>query len=166
MGKFWSAGGKLFGRISLIDLAIFLVAAALIWRVVALYWPQPARYRKVEVTTGLIIRNVPPYIADSLEVGQDLFQDATAAYLGKVIAKTVAPAELILTEDGQLLLRRSPRNLDLRLKLQRVGRIRSGPAHAAVLLGKLTVRIGEPIRAHSLYTSLKGEVETLRCRNH
>lgn len=162
--KFWEGDGKLWGQVNWIDVAIAMVAVALIWRVGALFWPQPAQYRRVTVTTGLLVPNVPPYIAASITEGQDLFQHSTEAYLGKVIAKTVTPAEIILTEDGQLLLGYSPRNLDLRLKLQREGQLRRGPAHAAILLGKLTVRIGERIRAHSLYTSVNGEVETLRCR--
>ncbi|HEY8463696.1 MAG TPA: hypothetical protein VIM29_06725, partial [Bacillota bacterium] len=132
-------------------------------RVFLLYLPQPAKYQEVQVTVGLLARDIPPYLAVSIRVGQDLFQDGTNAYLGKITAKATVPAEVVLPAGDKLLLCRSPRNLDLRLTLRRSGRLRSGPARA-LLLGKLAIRVGDRIQAHSLYTSLVGEVESLRFR--
>lgn len=162
MRKFWDREGKMFGIINPVDLGIIMLLAVVFWRVGMLYLPQSAKYRGVVVTLGVFIPDVPPALVKSIVVGQDLFQNETQAYLGKITAKTAVPAELVLADRGKLLLSRAPRNLDLRLTLRRTGQIRTGPARAAILLGKLAVRIGDPVKAHTLYTSVRGEVETLR----
>ena len=164
MRKFLDREGRLFGLINPVDLAVLIVLGVVGWRIFTLYLPKPVQYRKVQVTIGMIVRNIPPYVADSIAVGQDLFRDQDQSYLGKITAKTTSPAELILTDYGKLWIGNSPRNLDLRLTVRRTGQIRTGSAGAAILLGKAAIRIGDRIKSHTLYTSINCEVVSLHLK--
>ncbi|HYH02205.1 MAG TPA: DUF4330 family protein [Bacillota bacterium] len=164
MGKFWDREGRLFGLINPVDLVVVILLVVVGWRIFTLYLPRPAQYRKVQVTIGVVIRNVPPYIADSIMMGQDMFRDRDHSYLGKITAKTASPAELILADHGKLWISHSPQNLDVRLILRRTGRIRTGPARAAVLLGKAVIRIGDRVKSHTLYTSVVCDIVSLHLK--
>ncbi len=155
--------GKLFGLINPVDLILLLLVMALGIRLLSDYRPAPLDLKTRPVTIGLLARNLPPYIASSISVGQDLFQDGPNAYLGKVIRKTVQPAEVLLQKDGQLVLVKAPQNIDLRLELRRQsGRVVTGPARAGIYLGKLAVRVGDRLACHTLYTRFRAEIDSLR----
>ena len=124
--------------------------------------PAPLNLKENPVEVGLIVNNVPPYLAKSLLVGQDLFQDTTDNYLGKIYLKRAVPAELLLNVDGKLALVAAPRNLDLRLVIRRKARIIVGPAHTGVYFGRQALRVGDAIRAHTRYSSIRATVESLK----
>ena len=163
MQKFLDDQGKLFGLINPVDLLVILLLLALGIKVLSDNRPAPLDLKERPVILNLLVRDIPPYVANSIIVGQDLFQDGSDAYLGKIYVKKVDPAELLLQKEGQLVLVKSPRNFDLRLELRkRAGRVITGPAHGGVYLGKLAVRVGDRLKCHTLYTRLSGEVESLR----
>lgn len=164
MRKFLDREGRLFGLINPVDLAVLILLGVVGWRIFTLYLPKPVQYRKIQVTIGMLVRNIPPYVADSIAVGQDVFRDRDQSYLGKITAKTISPAELILADHGKLKIGNSPRNLDMQLTLRRTGQIRTGSPQAAILLGKAVIRIGDRIRSHTLYTSINCEVVTLHLK--
>jgi hypothetical protein len=164
MRRFWDREGRIFGRIHPVDLGLLILLAILVVRIFQLYLPPVRKELKVNVTVGLVVTDLPPYIASSISVGQDLFQDGTGAYLGKISAKTIKPAELILREGGKLIIGRSPRNVDLRVSLHRSGKMVTIPARSGIYLGKLAVRIGDSIHAYTFYTSFSGKIEAIRIR--
>ncbi len=166
MRKLIDEQGKLLGLINLLDLAIIIVLMLLGLKVLADYKPVSPNFRFLQVTISLLIPNVPPYLVDNVVVGQDVYQDTTGAYLGKVINIQAAPAELISPIDGALILVKSPRNLDVRIHLQNRGRQIIGPAGAGIYLGKLAVRVGDYLKAHTVYTSLQGKVESLKVKSN
>lgn len=166
MRKIVDEHGKLLGYVNLLDLAIAVVLLVLGLKVMADYKPATTDFRFLQVTVGLLISNVPPYLADSMMVGQDVYQDNTGAYLGKINDIQTAPAEIVLPQNGRLQLVQSPQNLDVRIHLKNRGRKITGPAQAGIYLGKLAVRVGDCLKAHTLYTSLEGEVESLRVRSN
>ncbi|MGE5582691.1 MAG: DUF4330 family protein [Bacillota bacterium] len=154
--------GKLFGLINPVDLAVILILLALGIKILADYRPAPLNLKKHSVTVGILIKNIPLYLAESITSGQDLFAERTGAYIGKIYAVKKEPARLLLVKNGQIIEVQSPRKVDLRLTVRNKGRIILGPARAGVYLGKLNVRVGERIAAHTLYSSIQGEIEFLR----
>jgi hypothetical protein len=154
--------GKLWGLINPVDLAVIIILFALGIKVFSDYRPVPLDFKENQITVGLLVKNIPLYLADSITVGQDVFQDGSNAYLGKIKATRVEPAELLLENNGAILLRKSPRNLDLRLVLKNRGRIIMGPARSGVYLGKFAVRVGDHLKAHTLYSSMSSEIEYLK----
>jgi hypothetical protein len=162
LGKYIDEKGKLFGLINPIDLGVILLLVVLGIKVFSDYRPAPLDLKEHLVTTGLLIKNVPPYVAKSIKVQQELYEERLDVYLGKIYSVSSRPAEVMLVDSGHLLLTQSPKNLDLNLEFKRRGRIVTGPARTGVFLGKLAVRIGEKIKVHTLYTSVTGEVEYIR----
>jgi hypothetical protein len=154
--------GKLCGFINPLDLAVILILFGLAIQVFLDYRPAPLDFKVQWISIGLLARNVPPYLADSITIGQDVFQDSTGAYLGKIRATRITPAELLLEKGGAPILTQSPSMLDLRILVKNKGRIITGPAGYGVYLGKLGVRVGNHLKVHTLYSSIRGEIEYLR----
>jgi hypothetical protein len=155
--------GKILGLITPLDLALIVVIALIGAKIIGVYRPISPKHKERQVTVGIIIRDASPYLAESLVVGQDLFDDATGAYLGKIRVIRSEPAELLLTGNGEIRLAKSPRNLDLRLEISKQrGRIETGLARSGVYLGKIAARVGNPVRAHTRYTAISGEIIWVR----
>lgn len=156
--------GKLFGLINPFDLGVLLILLILGVKVVSDYRPEPLKLKQNQVTFGVLVKNAPPYLVESVTVGQDLFLDEYHAYLGKILVKKVKPAEIIMKSGERVILTTSPRNFDLRLELKRDGRIVAGPSRSGVYFGKLAIRVGDRLKAHTMYTSLGGEIEYLHIK--
>jgi hypothetical protein len=154
--------GKLLGLINPVDLIVILILVIIGMKVVSDYRPKPLKVKQNKITFGLLLKNVPQYLVDSIAVGQDLFEDGTNAYLGKIQAAKVVPAELLLVQSGRIIAVKSPSNKDLRLLVNNRGSLVLGPARSGVYLGKLAVRVGDCLKAHTRYTSLGGEIEFLK----
>ncbi len=151
--------GKILGLINPWDLAVIILIILIGAKVIRDYRPESPQTSIKSVSIGLLIRNVPSFMAESLVVGQDLFDDATSAYLGKIQGISTGPAELMLPDKGRMILSRSPRNLDIRLEItRRQGRIEKGTARSGVYLGKIAARVGIRLRAHTRYTAILGEI--------
>ena len=162
MKKLIDEHGKLWGLINPIDLVVIIILCALGIKVFSDYRPAPLDFKENQITVGLLVKNIPRYLVDSITVGQDVFQDGSNAYLGKIKATRVEPAELLLENNGAILLTKSPRNFDLRLALKKRARIIKGPARSGVYLGKFAVRVGDHLNAHTLYSSIHSEIEYLK----
>jgi hypothetical protein len=151
--------GKILGFIAPLDLAVIIVIVLIGLKIIGNYRPIPLKQKERQVAFGVLLRDTSPYVAQSLAVGQDLFDDATDAYLGKIRIIRSKPAELLLPYQGEIRLAKSPRNLDIRLELSKQkGRIETGLARSGVYLGKIAARVGTPIRAHTRYTVVQGEI--------
>lgn len=151
--------GRLFGIIPPLDLAIIIVIILIGVKIIGDFRPISPPHKERPVTIGLLIRDVPSYIVESLVVGQDLFDDNTVSYLGKIRMIHTEPAEFLLPYNGEIRLIKSPRNLDIRLEISKQkGRIETGPARSGVYLGKIAVRAGNRVRAHTRYTAVHGEI--------
>jgi hypothetical protein len=164
MRKCWDEAGRLLGLINPIDLGVTVLLIVAVWRLFAVYLPPARQIQTVEVTVGLLIRNVPVHVSQSIAVGQDLFQDGTESYLGKISVKQAQPAEWIVSKNGRLVIDRAPGRFDLFLKLRRRGRIINESARGGIFLGKLAVRIGERLRTHTFYTAVTGEVASIKVK--
>lgn len=156
--------GKLFGLINPVDLAILMILLVLGIKIVSDYRPEPLKLKESPVTYGLLVRNAPMYLVESITVGQDLFYDQYHVYMGKILVKKYQPTEAVdfgTRPPGSA----TARNFDLRLELRRNGRIIAGPSRSGVYFGKLPVRVGDRLKAHTMYASIRGEVEYLRIKH-
>lgn len=165
LSKLLDDQGKLFGLINPWDLGILMILMVLGIKVISDYRPEPLRLRETPVRYGLLVRESPPYLVESIAVGQDLFLDQHHVYLGKITVKKVQPAEILVNAGGRVLATTSPRNHDLRIELKRGGRIITGPSRSGVYFGKFPVRVGERLKAHTMYASIDGEIEYLRIKH-
>ncbi|HOJ78252.1 MAG TPA: DUF4330 family protein [Bacillota bacterium] len=155
------AEGKLFGLINPVDLVVILFIFILGIKVLADYRPLPLKVNEDQITVGFVVRNIPPYLEQSVTVGQLLFDEETNTFLGKITSKSNKTAEVVLQDGGQLILSRHPQNVDLRLVVTRKGEVITGQSKNGVYLGKLPIRIGDKLKIQTLYSTLEGEVESL-----
>lgn len=146
------------------DLGIILILTVLGIKIISDYRPEPLKLRENPVSYGLLVRDAPPYLAESIAVGQDLFLDGPHVYLGKITAKRVQPAEILVDAGGRVLATTAPRNVDLRLELKREGRIIAGPSRSGVYFGNFPLRVGGRLKAYTMYASIDGEIEYLRIK--
>jgi hypothetical protein len=158
------SSGRFWKMINPVDLGVIVLLVVAVWRLFTVYLPPARPTRTVEVTLEMLIRNIPAYVSQSIAPGQDLFQDRTESYLGKICSRTVQPAERLVNRNGQLVLAADPRNLDLYIKLRRSGQMVTDSPRRGIYLGKLAVRIGERLKMHTLYAAVTGEVIALRLR--
>lgn len=133
-------------------------------KIISDYRPEPLKLRENQVRYGLLVRDTPTYLAESIAIGQDLFLDQHHVYLGKITVKKVQSAEILVNAGGRVLATTSPRNVDLRLELKREGRIIAGPSRSGVYFGKFPLRVGDRLKVHTMYASITGEVEYLRIK--
>lgn len=147
-----------------LDLGVLLILTVLGIKIISDYRPEPLQLKLNPITYGVLLKNAPPYLVESIAVGQDLFLDEYHVYLGKIMAKKAQPAELIIETGGRMVTAVSPRNFDLRLEIKQSGRIIAGPSRSGVYFGKFPIRVGQRIKAHTMYTSIDGEVEYLRIK--
>lgn len=145
-----------------VDLAIIILVVVIGYRLIIPNLSGPAQGWPRDVTVGLVVKNIPPYLAESIKLGQDVYREGAETCLGRVTVKRALPAELILERDGKVVLAQAPRNLDLHLELNGKARVATGPGRIGVLLGKTPIRVGDPVRAHTLYAAFTAEVESLR----
>lgn len=164
MSKLPDDQGKLFGLINPWDLGILILLTVLGIKVISDYRPEPLKLRENPIRYGLLVRDAPPHVADSIALGQDLFLDQHQVYLGKIMVKKVQPAEILINAGGRVLATTSPRNFDIRIELRREGRIIAGPSRSGVYFGKFPLRVGDRLKAHTMYTSIDGEIEYLRIK--
>ena len=144
------------------DLFIILSLMILGIKVISDYRPEALRLKENPVTYGLLVRNVPQFLVESIAVGQDLFLDQHHVYLGKITAKKIQPAEILVNAGDRVLVTNSPRNFDLRIELKRDGRIIAGPSRSGIYIGKFPLRVGAKLKACTMYTLIDGEIEYLR----
>lgn len=161
--KLWDDQGKIMGLIAPLDLVVLIVIVLIGAKIIGIYRPNSPKPEERPVTFIMLIRDAPPYLAESLVVGQDLFDDDSNSYLGKIQSIQSEPAELLMPYQGEIHLSRSPRNLDIRLKLSKdKGRVETGPARSGVYLGKIAARVGTAIRAHTRFAAVQGEIIHVR----
>jgi hypothetical protein len=165
--KLWNDQGKILGLITPLDLAVIIIIIFIGAKIIGDYRPVSPKRKERPVSFGLLIRNAPPYLLESLVVGQDLFEDTTDAYLGKIRDIRSGPAEVLIFNQGEIHLAQSPRNLDIRLELiKQRGRVETGLARSGVYLGKIPARTGISLRAHTRYTAIQGEIIYIKLGNH
>lgn len=162
MKGWFNQQGKLFGLINPWDLLVILLLFVLAIKVITYYRPAPLQLQKTPVKWGLLIESAPPYLAQSLAVGQNLFHDRTNGYLGKITAITVEPAPLVQEDDGKLVQLKSPYYQRLKLELTREAEVLTGSSKYGIYFGRTVMRVGETIAGHTLYTAVKGEVAYLK----
>lgn len=160
--RIWDEHGRIGGWIHPLDLAIIILLLVIGYRLAIPYLSGPIRSRPRNVTAGLVVKNIPPYLAGSIRLGDKLFRDGSEGYLGRFTGKKAFPAELILERDDKVILVQAPRNLDLHLELRGQAQVATGSGSTGVFLGKRTIRVGDVIRVHTLYAAFAAEVESLK----
>ena len=109
--------GKLFGKISIVDISIILLVVLLVF---GAYYKfavlgkntKAAKFDTIEYV--MQINEIRQPTVDAIRVGQDVFDAKTGSFMGKIVSKEQKNAEELLTiGDGRIVLAQKPGKFDL-----------------------------------------------------
>ena len=121
--------GKLFGKISLVDLGI-IVLIVLAAVVVVSKFSQPIRSGseqgdKIQYT--VTVKKIRDASFSAVAEGDNLYDKETGAYVGKVVSKDKQPAlDMVQKTDGTYTEAEVPQRYDMTLTLEATGRKTEG----------------------------------------
>lgn len=160
--RFLDDKGRIFGKISVIDLAIILVV------VIAGGWFGYARYgrnleqdvksreRPVEFT--VVVRAVLPTTVDAMKKGGQLFEFKTGVSVGTIKDVKSQPADIwVVNEDGLMLREKTTDRYDAYITVTATAR----EGDNVVTVDGVEVRVGSTIGLQSKWVVFTGNIMTL-----
>lgn len=118
--------GKFFGKISIVDIAIIVVAILAVV-VVASKVAQPIRSGSSEkgdtIHYTVQVKKIRDASFNAVHKGDNLYDKETGAYVGKITAKEKAPAtDLVQKTDGSYVTAEIPERYDMTITIEVNGR--------------------------------------------
>jgi len=114
--------GKLFGKISIVDIGVLLLIVALLGGAYYKFFMVDKSHNAAKYDTleyKILVRAVRQYTVDAIEVGADIYEVKTGASMGKIINKEVLPATEQLTKsDGTMVIAEKPGRFNLLVTIQ------------------------------------------------
>ena len=113
---------KLFGKISIVDIAVLVVIIGLISGVYFKYFVIDKENNAAKFDTleyKIIARAVRQYSVDAIEIGADIYDTKTDTYMGKIVNKELLPATEQLTKaDGTMVIAEKPGRFNVVITIQ------------------------------------------------
>lgn len=110
--------GRIFGKVSIVDLAILLVIVALVFAYLYRDRAADVSTQASTIVVKVVCPNVYPGVEDNLQVGDTLV--ASSAFTSvKITEMKVEPANWVVTDgNGQMMLSTNPFRKDIFLTLE------------------------------------------------
>lgn len=114
--------GRLFGKISIIDIGVLLLIVALLGGVYYKFFMvdksnNAAKYDTFEYK--ILVEEVRQQSVDAIEIGANIYDVKTDAPMGKIISKEVLPATEQLTKaDGTMVIAEKPERFNVLVTIQ------------------------------------------------
>jgi hypothetical protein len=114
--------GRLFGKISIIDIGVLLLIIALLGGAYYKFFVvdkdnNAAKFDTLEYK--ILVRAVRQYTVDAIEVGADIYHVKTDSPMGKIVNKEVLPATEQLTKaDGTMVIAEKPGRFNVLVTIQ------------------------------------------------
>lgn len=139
MSRFLDERGRLFGKVNVVDLLVFLVVIAIVVFAVLRLTGDTSETVPVRVT--YVVESVQQPTVDALQV-KGTVTDTGGTVLGQVVEVMVTPTrEEFMTPDGELKAFDSPVFKDVRIVVEGEGRV-SG---STVQIGTIPLRVGKRV---------------------
>lgn len=114
--------GKLFGKISIIDIFVLLVLLGLAGGVYYKFFMIDKEHNAAKFDTieyKILVRAVRQQSVDAIEEGADIYHVKTDTYMGKIVKKEVLPATEQLTKaDGTMVIAQKPGRFNVLVTIQ------------------------------------------------
>ncbi len=154
--------GRMFGKISIVDLAIVLVLIASAgWFAYAKFGRNlgkeiAAREEPVQFT--ILVTTLRPTTADALKKGGKVFEFKTGAALGTINKVTVQPADVwTINEDGKWLQTKTQDRVDAYVTVDGTARV----GENVITVNGVEVRVGTSIGITTKWAQVNGNILTL-----
>ncbi len=109
--------GKVFGRISIIDICALLVLLALLAGAYYRFYrvdPQHTAANFDTIEYKVLMKEVRQQSIDAVETGAEVYDVRTDSYMGKIVRKDIAPSMAIVTKsDGTVAMAEKPERFDV-----------------------------------------------------
>ncbi|MGE5632710.1 MAG: DUF4330 domain-containing protein [Caulobacteraceae bacterium] len=109
--------GRLFGKISIVDIAVLLVLIGLAAGVYYKFFMVDKDHNAAKFDTleyKIIVEEVRQQSVDAIEVGADIYDVKTDSYMGKIVSKEALPATDQLTKaDGTVVIAEKPERFNV-----------------------------------------------------
>lgn len=114
--------GKLFGRISIIDIGVLLLIAALFGGIYYKFFMVDKNNNAAKFDTleyKILVEEVRQQSVDAIEIGADIYDVKTDSFMGKIVSKEVLPATDQLTKaDGTVVIAEKPERFNILVTIQ------------------------------------------------
>jgi len=114
--------GKLFGKISIIDIGVLLLIVALFCGVYYKFFMVDKNNNAAKFDTleyKVLVEEVRQQSVDALEIGADIYDVKTDSPMGKIVGKEVLPATDQLTKaDGTVVIAEKPERFNILVTIQ------------------------------------------------
>lgn len=109
--------GRLFGKISIIDICALLALLALLAGAYYKFFmvdPQHTAANFDTIEYKVLMKEVRQQSIDAVEIGAEVYDVRTDSYMGKVINKEIAPSPAMVTKaDGTIVMAEKPERFDV-----------------------------------------------------
>lgn len=151
--------GKLFGKVSIIDVLTVLVILAMVsWFV----WARIGRNLQSEVASReqpieftVVINAIRKTTAEAIEKGDRMFEFKTGAFVGTVESVSTEPADVLLAKEGGVMLRvEDSKRVDTFVTITSTARV----SEDVITVNGVEIRVGATIGLKSKYVQVQGNV--------
>lgn len=157
--KFIDDKGRVFGKISIVDLAvIFVVILGILWFGYSMWFKNlnkdvTSREKEIEIT--VLVQGIRPTTADAIKNSTKMFEFKTGAYIGDVVDVTTEPSKgWTVAPDGSWLQMPSPDKVDAYVRIRGTARI----GEDVITMNGVEVRIGTSLGLKSQLVSFTGNI--------
>ncbi len=154
--------GKLFGKVSIIDvLAVVIIVAMVSWFVWArlgrnIQGDVAAREQPIKFT--VVINAIRKTTAEAIEEGDRMFEFKTGGLVGIVESISTEPAEVLLAREGGVMVRtQDPSRVDCFITIAGTARV----SEDVITVNGVEIRVGATLGLKSKYVQVQGNVVTM-----
>ncbi|HHY34236.1 MAG TPA: DUF4330 domain-containing protein [Firmicutes bacterium] len=155
--KLWDEKGRIFGKISVVDLAIiFLFVLALGWFLYSRFGVNLRRQieeRTVPCEITLLVPAVRRPTVEAIRKSQAMFEFKTNAYVGTVSSVREEPANVwFLNNDGRWVMTPASDRSDVYVTLKAEARV----GENVITVNGVEVRVGQSVNLKSKWVAVSG----------
>lgn len=151
--------GRLFGKLSVIDLLMLLVVVALaVWFGYSMFGRnlrQDVSQRQEETEIVVVVSGIRPTTAEAIAKGGKVFEFKTGAQVGEIVKVATEPAKIWLVEgDGKWVQIESPDRVDAFVTIRGVARI----GEDVITMNGVEIRVGGSLSLKTKWAVFQGHV--------
>lgn len=133
--KILHENGKLFGKISMIDIVVVFLIIFLICSVINRYFndiipknnENTINTSQIEFYYDVEIKNVIPEVVDMVQIGDKVYDKTSGTEIGEVVQVSYNEANLdFMTNDGRIIKSELDEKRDINVKVKSKGNIQEG----------------------------------------
>jgi len=154
--------GKIFGKVSIVDIAVILLVLALIGGAYYKFFLLNQAKAAIQLDVlryQVVVKEIREPSVDALKKTDDVYDDRTGSYMGKIVKRTVMPAvDYIEKTDGTIVKAQIPGKYDMKLTIEAPG---IETKHGFFANGNIEIKRGSKLKLTSKLIAVEAQVEEI-----